>query len=118
MIQRLADSLAAQYAIIGRQPFDTIHLTISGIRSVSAFGRVQQLMENLRGVQAVMLNAVDGDMIVYEVQVQGGPERLQRALELSDLLDLVDQFVDVSESNRYDTAGRQRHVLEFLYRSD
>lgn len=118
MIHLLADSLAAQYAITGPEPFDTIRLTISGITSVRAFGRVQQMMENLRGVQAVMLNAVDGDRIFYEVQLRGGPQRLLRALELSNLLELVDEFDDTADSNRYDTPVRQQNALDFLYRSD
>ena len=118
MIHRLADSLAALYVISGRDPIDTIRLTISGINSVSAFGRVQRFIENLRGVDEIMIDTVVGDRIVYAVRMQGGPDRLQRALELSNLLELVDPFGEDFDAVPYDNAVRQRNVLEFLYRSD
>ena len=118
MIHRLADSLAALYVISGRDPIDTIRLTISGINSVSAFGRVQRFIENLRGVDEIMIDTVVGDRIVYAVRMQGGPERLQRALELSNLLELVDPFGEDFDAVPYDNTVRQRNVLEFLYRSD
>ena len=118
IINLLADSLAALYAVSSREPIDTIRLTISGIESVTAFGTVQRFMENLRGVNEIMIDTVAGDRIVYKVQIQGGPERLQRALELSNMLELVDPFDDGVEVVPFDTAVRQWNVLEFLYRSD
>ncbi len=118
MIHRLADSLAALYVLSGRDPVDTIRLTISGINSVSAFGRVQRFMENLRGVDEIMIDTVVGDRIVYAVRIQGGLDRLQRALELSNLLELVDPMDEGLDAVSYDNAVRQRNMLEFLYRSD
>ena len=128
VINLLADSLAARFGVDSQSPLETIHLTISGIDSVKAFGRVQQFMENLRGIDAVMIDTVAGDRIIYEVKVQGGTGRLQRALELSNLLDLIDPFSDGVEvvpldddRNRfatYDDYGRRPDALEFLYRSD
>ena len=118
MIHRLADSLAALYVLSGRDPVDTIRLTISGINSVSAFGRVQRFMENLRGVDEIMIDTVVGDRIVYAVRIQGGLDRLQRALELSNLLELVDPTDEGLDAVSYDSAVRQRNMLEFLYRSD
>ena len=114
IVHLMTDSLAAHYALTGREPIDTIRLTIAGINSVGAYGQVQRLMENLRGVEEVRIEAVEGDRIVYDVQVQGGLERLQRALELSNLLELIDPFDDAGEDN----SVRQRGALEFLYRAD
>ena len=118
IIQWLADSLAALYVISGRDPLDTIRLTISGIDSARAFGRVQRFIENLRGVEKIMIDTVAGDRIVYMVQIRGGPERLQRALELSSLLELVDPFDEGPDADPYDSTVRKRNVLEFLYRAD
>jgi hypothetical protein len=128
MIHLLADSLAAQYAVSGRAPVDTVRLIISGINSVSAFGRVQHFMENLRGIDALMIDTVAGDRIIYEVEIQGGTERLQRTLELSNMLEAVDPYNegvevvpfddDENPYRRYDRNVPQRNTLEFFYRSD
>jgi hypothetical protein len=88
-------------------------------------------MENLRGIDTVMIDTVAGDRIIYEVKVQGGTERLQRALELSNMLELVDPFgngvevVPLDDDRNpfetyesYDDYGRRPDALEFLYRSD
>jgi len=114
IVHLMADSLAAQYALTGSEPIDIIRLSIAGINSLSAYGRVQRLMENLRGVEVVRINAVEGDRIVYDVHIQGGTERLQRALEMSDLLERIEPFDDAGGDNDL----QQRSALEFLYRSD
>ena len=128
MIHQLADSLAALYAVSGRAPIDTIRLIISGVDSVYAFGRVQRFMENLRGIDALLIDTVAGDRIVYEIAIQGGTERLQRTLELSHMLEMVDPYnrdVEVVPFNddeypyrTFDSGVSQRNTLEFLYRSD
>ncbi len=131
VINLLADSLATRFGVDSRSPLETIRLTISGIESVKAYGRVQQFMDNLRGIDAVMIDSVAGDRIIYDVKVQGGTERLQRALELSDMFEPVDPFSDGVEVvpqdddrnpfetyNGYDDYGRRPDTLEFLYRSD
>ena len=131
VINLLADSLATRFGVDSQSPLETIRLTISGIESVKAYGRVQQFMDNLRGIDAVMINSVAGDRIIYDIKVQGGTERLQRALELSDMFELVDPFSDgvevVSQDDDrnpfetydgYDDYGRRPDTLEFLYRPD
>ena len=118
IIHLLADSLAAHYAVSGRAPVDTVRLIISGINSVNAFGRVQRFMENLRGIDALMIDTVAGDRIVYEIEIQGGTERLQRTLELSNMLEVV-TFDDNDNPFRTDDRNvPRRNTLEFLYRSD
>ncbi|MCH8301486.1 MAG: DUF2066 domain-containing protein [Proteobacteria bacterium] len=130
IINLLADSLAARFVVDSRSPMETIRLTISGIGSVDAFGQVQRFVENLRGIDEIMIDTVAGDRIVYKVRIQGGMERLQRALELSNVLELVDPFSDGVEVvpldddrnpfdlyDSYGDFGRQPATLEFLYRS-
>lgn len=128
MIHQLADSLAVLYAVSSGTPIDTIRLIISGVDSVNAFGRVQRFMENLRGIDALMIDSVAGDRIVYEIAIQGGTERLQRTLESSRMLEVVDPYgkeVEVVpfDDDKYpyrtfDSGASQRNTLEFLYRSD
>jgi len=128
VIHQLADSLAALYAVSGRAPIDTIRLIISGVDSVNAFGRVQRFMENLRGIDALMIDSVDGDRIIYKIAIQGGTERLQRTLESSYMLEVVDPYSrevevvpfddDDYPYRTFDSGVSQRNTLEFLYRSD
>ncbi len=128
VIHQLADSLAALYAVSGRAPIDTIRLIISGVDSIDAFGRVQRFMENLRGIDALMIDSVAGDRIVYKIAIQGGTERLQRTLESSRMLEVVDPYNrdvevvpfddDEYPYRTFDSGVSQRNTLEFLYRSD
>lgn len=118
VVNLLADSLAAEYALTGREPVSDIRLTISGVNSVSAFGEVQRVMENLRGVDTVMIQTVAGDRIVYEVRVQGGSERLEKSLESSNLLERVSVIDATDGSVRGEPGDRQTGSLEFIYRSD
>ena len=128
VVNLLADTLAARFVIDSRSPLETIRLTISGVDSVNAFGRVQRYMENLRGIDEIKIDTVAGDRIIYEIKIQGGMERLQRALELSTMLEQIERFdedVEIvpldDERNPFDTnnnRGRRPTTIEFLYRSD
>jgi hypothetical protein len=122
----LADALAAEFAIDPNQGIDTIHLTISGIDSVVAYGRVQRFMENLRVVDKLMIKTVAGDRITYEVEVQGGVERLDGALVSSGMLESVEStgVIDTSsyrlDGGPFGTELRrpgEPSTLEYLYRS-
>jgi len=65
-----------------------------------------------------MIDTVAGDRIVYEIEIQGGTERLQRTLELSNMLEVV-TFDDNDNPFRTDDRNvPRRNTLEFLYRSD
>jgi len=122
----LADTLAAEFAIDPNQPVDTIHLTISGVNSVVAYGRVQRLMENLRIVDKIMISKVAADKISYDVEVQGGVERLNSALLSSGLLEAV-ELGGVIDANPYRMNRRpfgpepyrpdEPRTLDFIYRS-
>jgi hypothetical protein len=121
----LADALAAELVIDPNQPVDTIHLTISGVDSVVAYGRVQRYMENLRVIDKLLVSKVAADKITYSVQVQGGAERLNNALLSSGMLEPVDS-IGVIDTSLYNLNGRsfeldpyrpEPSALEYLYRS-
>ena len=85
-------------------------------------------MENLRGIDALMIDSVAGDRIIYKIAIQGGTERLQRTLESSHMLEVVDPYSrdvevvpfddDENPYRTFDSGVSQRNTLEFLYRSD
>ena len=128
VVNLVADSLALQYAFRGNEPLDVIRLSISGISSVVAYGEVQRLVENLAAIDTHLVESVAGDKITYEVQVQGGVERLQRALEQSRLLEPIaatergiDSRFDQSSEDFYEFDDRSSVApmsLEFLYRAN
>lgn len=128
VVNLMADSLALQYAFRGNEPLDSIRLSISGINSVVAYGEVQRLVENLSAIDKHVVQSVEGDRITYEVQVQGGVERLQRALAQSRVLEPVaandgglDGRFNQTSTGSFEFDDRSSVApasLEFLYRSN
>lgn len=122
----LADSLAAEFVVDPNRSIDTLHLTISGINSVVAYGRVQRFMENLRVVDNLMVKTVAADRITYAVEFQGDIKRLDNALASSGMLEPVESsgVIDTSSYRRNGSpfgADLRRSngpgTLEYLYRS-
>ena len=118
-IDQLADALAARDAIRGDEASESIELTISGIDSVVAYGRVQQYMENLRIVDSLMIRSAQPDRITYLVEVQGGVARLNNILSLNNMLERAEGgFLIDSGPSRFDgPAFDAPSTLEYRYRS-
>ncbi len=119
-IDQLADALAARDAIRGDEASEIIELTISGIDSVTAYGRVQQYMENLRVADNLSITAAHPDRIVYQVEVQGGLERLDNALSLSSILQKADAgyFIDAGPRGFEDRGMSPPAALEYRYQPE
>ena len=117
VVNRLADSLAAQFAFSGNAPLETISLTISGVASLNAYGELERYMASLSVVDGYEIDYVTGDRVRYRVQVRGGADRLSGALELSSMLEPEDPFGSL-------TGGFDREpsadtgALEFRYRRE
>ena len=90
-IEQLADALAARDAISGSREVETIRVTISGIDSVAAYGEVQRYMENLRVAQRLVVRSAAGDSITYDVDVQGGAQRLESVISISSFFEAADR---------------------------
>lgn len=122
----LADALAARFVIDSTQAVDTIHLTIAGIDSVDAYGRVQRFMENLRVLDELLITKVAGNTITYTVKVQGGTTRLENAIQSTGMLEPV-KSSGVIDTTSYRLNGQplgtdigmrnEINTLEYLYRS-
>lgn len=124
----LGDALAAMYAVGGDAVVDTVRLTISGINSMHDFGEIQRFMDNLKGADKIAVRTAEVGSITYEITIQGGAERLGRALELSGMLDRV----GLDSGSSFDSSGvggndpfaepdpafGQPVALEYIYRSD
>lgn len=107
VINRLADELAAHLAIPGGAVLESYSLTVAGIDSLIAYGRVQQLMENLSIIENFALKTVSGQKVEYTVSVYGGIERLNKALMSSGMLQAVVMF----DAGKFAVAGDNGGLL-------
>ncbi|HNP63044.1 MAG TPA: DUF2066 domain-containing protein [Woeseiaceae bacterium] len=87
VIARIADLLAAEFAVGGNAPLETLVLNVSGIQSVDAYGSAQAMLSGLSLIESFKITAVFGDVVSYEIEVRGGAERLRRALRFAGLLE-------------------------------
>ena len=104
VLGQVADRLAAEFAIGGNLPLESVALAISGIVTVEAYGSVQSILDNVSIIERYAITEVSGDRISYHVDVRGGPDRLSRALRFEGLLE--QDFPDPS---------RPDAELEFYY---
>jgi hypothetical protein len=112
VIDQLANSLVAQFAVAGDAALETVSLTISGVNSLAAYGAVQSIMADLNPVERFSIETVAGDRIRYVVQVYGGAERLSQALRSNRGLEPESGFgrgIDAGGAPQFDS-------LEFTYR--
>jgi len=111
VIGQVADVLAAEFAISGKERLESIDLSIAGIDSVAAYGAVQELLASLSVVESISIIEVQGSQIRYRVAAHGGAARLRRALRFNGLI----------EQNGFDgdrvTNDALSSSLEFFYSS-
>ena len=103
VLGQVADLLAAEFAIAGDAPVETVLLSVSGIVTVEAYANVQGILADIALIEGFAISEVNGDRVTYRVDVRGGAARLGRALRFSGLTeqDLVDPM--------------QSSALEFYY---
>ena len=116
-MHQLADALAARNSIRSDAVSEVLELTISGIDSVVAYGRVQQYMSNLRVIDSLVIRSAQPDRITYEIMVQGGTERLQNVLGISNMLERVDDdyFIDGGAVRRSHQSMDSAQSIEYRY---
>ncbi len=113
VISLVADQLAAEFAIGGDAPLETVELSITGITSVDAYGSVQRILSGLKVVDSFTIAAVEGDRIRYRVISHGGADRLARALRLSGLIE--QDRVDDGDFPLVSSGDSMLVSLEFFY---
>lgn len=103
VLGQVGDLLAAEFAIAGDAPIETVALNVSGVVSVEAYGSVQRILKEVPVIDSFAISEVSGDRVTYRIDVRGGAARLARALRFSGL---VEQDV---------TDPAQPGTLEFFY---
>jgi hypothetical protein len=109
VVGQVADLLAAEFAVGGNAPIETVALGVSGIQTVEAYGTLQKLLTGLSVIENFMIVEVSGDRVSYRVDVRGGADRLGRALRFNGLIeqDRIARFGDIEPADNT--------VLEFFF---
>ena len=107
VVAQVADLLAAEFAVGGSAPVETVTLSVSGVDSVQAYGSVQSLLADVSLIESFVIVEVAGDQVIYRVDVRGGAGRLSRALRFNGLVeqDIMNRIGD----------DRTAATLEFFY---
>ena len=87
IIPLVAELLAAEFAVQGDAPLRTVALTVAGIDTVDAYADLQERLREIRVIERLAIERVDGDRISYSIDVRGGGERLARALRFAGFLE-------------------------------
>ncbi|MEM8684290.1 MAG: DUF2066 domain-containing protein [Pseudomonadota bacterium] len=87
IVNQVADTLAAEFAIGGDAPLSNVALSVSGITSVDAYAQLQKLLSDVVVIDELSIREVSGDEIRYQVVAHGGAPRLARALRLKGLIE-------------------------------
>lgn len=110
-VNELANLMAEQFAYAGDAPIEIVPLSISGIDSVFAYGTVQRYLKNLSVIEGHSIDTASGNEILFQVQIQGGRERLAAALEFSGILERQNWLDARGFYGETETA----ESLEFIY---
>ena len=107
IIGEIADLLAAEFAVGGDLPLETLSLDVSGIQTVDAYGSVQEILTGVGLIENVRISKVAGDVVTYQVDIRGGADRLRRALRFAGLIEqeVSSNFGDLEPAS----------ALEFFY---
>lgn len=108
-VDRVADLLAAEFAVSGSAPLERVRLAVSGIHSVAAYAALQRMLSETSVIEEISVSEVAGDRIEYEVEARGGAERLRRALRFNGLIEQNGFDGDRLSMNSLEAA------LEFFY---
>ena len=109
VIMEISDFLAAEFAIGGDAPLRTVQLNVSGITTVDAYGRVQNVLANMNVIENFSISTVEGERIGFRVNAHGGAVRLARALRFEGLIE--EERIDVGNFDIEDPVS----TLDFYY---
>jgi uncharacterized protein len=85
-IDRVADGFAARFAVVSSGDNRTIRLAVSGLDSVEDYGRINRFLGGLTAVEALGIETVEGDQVVFRVSLRGEAATLDEAVRLGGLL--------------------------------
>ena len=87
VLGQIADLLAAEFAVGGNAPLESVAMAVSGIVSVDLYGRLHNILDSVSLIEEFAVSEVSGDRVSLRVGVRGGAERLRRALSFKGLIE-------------------------------
>ena len=85
-IDRLADLLAARFAVVASGETRIVRLGVSGVASIEDYGRLSRFLGGLTAVESLGVERVEGDRITFRVAMRGEAATLDEAVRLGGLL--------------------------------
>lgn len=86
-IDRLADALAAQYAVAANgAAAQSVQLRLVGVTGFSDYARALTYLERVGAIKQVSTVEIRGDEVLLQLQIEGQREQLVRALALDNRL--------------------------------
>lgn len=85
-IGRLADKFAARFAVVTSGAARAVRLAVSGMDSIEDYGRITRFLGNLTAVESLGVETVEGDEVVFQVELRGDAATLDEAVRLGGLL--------------------------------
>ena len=115
-IEQLAEALVLSDVAQGQHGNESLELNISGIQSIHDYGQVQRYIENIRGVESLMVEMVVSNRITYLVKLQGRSNQLKNTLALSGFLEEEDENY-AADDPAFEISGENgRKSLYYRYR--
>ena len=87
VVGQVANLLAAEFAVGGDAPLESVTITVSGIDSVDLYGELHRILGSVSLIEEYAISEVSGDRISVRVGVRGGTDRLRRALGVKGLVE-------------------------------
>jgi uncharacterized protein len=85
-IDRLADLFAARFAVVAAGEARTLRLAVAGIESIDDYGRVSRFLGSLTAIEALSVETVEPERMVFRARLRGEPATLDEAVRLGGLL--------------------------------
>lgn len=85
-IGRVADQFAARFAVVSSGESRVVQLSVAGIDSVEDYGRISRFLGGLTAVEALSVEHVEGDQLVFRAALRGDAAALDEAVRLGGLL--------------------------------
>jgi len=83
------DLMAAQFAIVASaDDTDSVILEISGVSRLASYANISRYLDGLVAIRQVQMQAIQGDVLTFQVYLQSDKAQLQQSLQLDGRLAL------------------------------
>ncbi len=98
-LMSLIDKLAQKYVVVSNGHHSTVSMRVAGLQTFADYANVDRYLNGLAAIESANLSSVDGDVSVFQVQLNGSIDQLDNALALDKKLSPI---ADLSLTHTYD----------------